>query len=264
MTSILNAAAVVSSIGLIFGVLLGFASKIFAVEQDEKLPLILETLPGANCGGCGFAGCSQFAENVLAGNAKPNGCPVGGAEVAKAVAAILGVEAEVFEKKAAFVVCSGSEGVAEVKYLYEGNLDCLSASKLAGGQKACGYSCLGYGTCVHACKFGAISIKDNLAVVDTHKCTACGACVEACPRNVITIICKTDKYIVKCQNKDKAADLKLKCAAGCIGCKICEKNCPAGAVTVNNFLASIDKDKCTECGLCAEKCPKKIIRAAVI
>ena len=264
MYNILIAGAIIAVIGLIFGALLGVASKIFAVEQDEKLPLILEVLPGANCGGCGYAGCSQFAGSVISGEAEVGGCPVGGADAARGIATIMGVVMDTFEKKVAFVRCAGSEGIAEVKYSYEGNMDCYSASKIAGGQKACQYSCLGYGTCLSSCSFGAISIKDNLAYIDFDRCKGCGQCVESCPKNVISIVSKKDKYIVKCQNKDKANELKFKCSTGCIGCKICEKSCSVGAVTVDNFLATIDKDKCISCGLCAEKCPKKIIRKVTV
>ena len=264
MNTVLIAGGVVSAVGLIFGILLGVAAKIFAVEQDEKLPLILEVLPGANCGGCGFAGCSQFAGAVISGEAAAGGCPVGGVDAARGVAKIMGITLDNFEKKVAFVRCAGSEGVAEVKYSYEGNMDCYSASKMAGGEKACQYSCIGYGTCISACNFGAISIKDDLAVIDFERCTGCGQCVSACPKNVISIISKQDKYIVKCQNQDKANVIKFKCTAGCIGCKICEKVCPVSAVHVDNFLATIDKDLCISCGQCAEKCPKKIIRKVTV
>ena len=264
MQDIMTASIIVSAAGLLFGALLGIVSKIFAVEHDEKFPLILEVLPGANCGGCGFAGCSQFASAVISGEANTGGCPVGGADTARGISKIMGVFMDSFEKKVAFIRCAGSEGIAEVKYSYEGNMDCYSASKIAGGQKACQYSCLGYGTCLSVCRFGAISIKSNLAVIDFEKCTGCGQCVNACPKNVISIISKKDKYIVKCQNKDKANVLKFKCSTGCIGCKLCEKSCPVSAVKVDNFLATIDKELCISCGQCAEKCPRKIIRKVTV
>lgn len=251
--------------GLIFGALLGIAGKIFFVKQDEKLPLVTEALPGANCGGCGFAGCSQCAAAILEGKAKPNVCPVGGAETAKAISKILGVEAETFVKKAAFVRCEGCSDVAETKFQYDGILDCFSASKMIGGGfKACSNGCLGFGSCVQACNFGAISIKNGLAVVDFEKCTACGRCVSVCPKNLITIISPSDQYVVKCRNTDKGNIVKDECKAGCIGCKLCEKNCPEGAVTVDNFLATIDSEKCVGCGICQEKCPKKIIKKVTL
>ena len=260
MENIIYATVVISAMGLIFGLLLGIASKVFKVEQDEKIPLIMEVLPGANCGGCGFAGCSQFADAVIKGEAKPNGCTVGGAGTAAGISKILGVETEKFEKKVAFVQCAGCDGIAQYKYTYDGKVDCVSASKLMGGQKACTYGCLGFGTCVNACKFGAISIVKGLATVDIERCTGCGACTAACPKSLIKIISKEDKYVVKCQNKEKGAIVRGECSTGCLGCKMCEKNCPADAVKVDNFLASIDKEKCLGCGVCAEKCPKQIIK----
>ncbi len=260
MENIIYAVIVISAMGLIFGLLLGIAAKIFKVEKDEKIPLILEVLPGANCGGCGYAGCSQFAEALITGEASPSGCAVGGANCAAAVSKILGVEADGFEKKFAFVRCAGCDDAAKTRFTYDGTNDCVAASKLLGGQKACNYGCLGFGTCIGACKFGAISIVDGLAVIDIDKCTGCGACTKVCPKGLITVISKKDKYVVKCRNKEKGAVVRNECTAGCIGCKICEKNCPKEAVSVSDFLAVINSEKCVGCGICAEKCPKKIIK----
>ena len=260
MENIIYATVVIGVMGLVFGLLLGIASKVFKVEQDEKIPLIMEVLPGANCGGCGFAGCSQFAEAVIKGEAKPNGCTVGGAVTAAGISKIMGIQAEAFEKKFAFVQCAGCDGVANRKFTYDGTMDCVSAARLMGGQKACVYGCLGFGSCMEACKFGAIKIVDGLATVDIEKCTGCGACASACPKSLIKIISKDDKYVVKCQNNEKGAVVRNECSAGCLGCKLCEKNCPVEAVKVENFLSSIDKEKCIGCGTCAEKCPKKIIK----
>lgn len=260
MENIIYATIVISIMGLIFGLLLGIASKIFKIEQDEKIPLITEVLPGANCGGCGFAGCSQFADAVIRGEAKPNGCSVGGSSVAESISKIMGIESEGFEKEFAFVQCLGCNENAVKKYAYDGITDCVSASKLLGGDKACVYGCLGYGSCAEVCKFGAISVKDGIAVVNTEKCTGCGACVAVCPKSLIKIISPKDKYVVKCKNQEKGSVVKNECQVGCIGCKICEKSCPVEAVKVESFLASIDSNKCIGCGVCAEKCPKKIIK----
>ncbi len=265
MTNILNATIAISAMGLIFGALLGLAAKLFHVEQDEKLPLITEALPGANCGGCGYAGCSQCAAAILSGEAKANACPVGGKTTADAISKILGVSAEGFEKKVAFVRCEGCVDVAETKFQYDGILNCESAARMiGGGYKACSNGCLGLGSCVRVCNFGAISIKNGIAVVDFHKCTACGQCVKACPKQLITIISENDKYVVKCRNTDKGALVKSECKAGCIGCSLCEKNCPNEAVKVDHYLATIDPEKCVGCGICLEKCPKKIIKKVTL
>ena len=248
------------ALGLVLGALLALASKIFAVEKDEKAEAIAEVLPGANCGSCGFAGCSAYASAISKDGARINACSPGGQNVADAIATILGVESEAVEEKVAVIRCQGTKDVATDKYDYTGIEDCGVIATLQGaGQKACDYGCLGFGSCVKACDRGAISIENGIAVVDTDKCGGCGECVAVCPKKLIEVVPKKTKYIVKCQSCDKGAQMKEKCSVGCIGCKICEKNCEAGAITVVNNHAVIDYSKCTACGICAEKCPKKII-----
>ena len=260
MNEILFPALAMGGVGLVLGLLLAVASKIFAVEVDEKAVAITEVLPGANCGSCGFAGCSAYAAAIASGNAKPNCCSPGGQAVADKIADILGVAAEAVEEKCAVVCCDGKDEVATQKYEYFGETDCVCASKVqGGGAKDCTYGCLGLGTCAKVCSHGAISIVDGIAQVDYDKCGGCGECAAACPKNVIKIVPKKQKYVVKCASCDKGAAMKGKCSLGCIGCKICEKNCPTGAITVENNLASIDYEKCINCGLCMEKCPRKII-----
>lgn len=257
---ILIPALVIGAIGLVLGALLAVASKIFAVEKDEKAEAITEVLPGANCGGCGFAGCGAYAEAISKGEAKISCCSPGGQAVSDSIAEIMGVSAEAVEEKVAVVLCKGSDENAENKYNYEGLEDCVAVSRLqGGGDKECSYGCMGHGSCAKVCSRNAISMVNGIAVVDREKCGGCGECAEICPKKVIRIVPKNSVYVVKCVSCDKGAAMKTKCSVGCIGCKICEKNCPTGAISVENNHAVIDYDKCIGCGICAQKCPKKII-----
>ncbi len=252
------------ALGLVLGALLAIASKIFAVEKDEVAEAITEVLPGANCGSCGFAGCSAYANAISKDGAKINACSPGGQNVADAIAGILGVESAQVEEKIAVVRCNGTHDVATDKFEYTGIKDCGAVAALQGaGQKSCDYGCLGFGSCVKVCCRGAISIVDGIAVIDIDKCGGCGECVAVCPKHLIEVVPKTTKYVVKCQSCDKGAQMKEKCSVGCIGCKICEKNCEAGAITIENNHAVIDYSKCTGCGVCAQKCPKKIIKPVI-
>lgn len=261
-TTIIFSVVLLAVLGILIGILLGVAGKFFAVETDERVVQVRECLPGNNCGGCGFPGCDGLAEAIVAGTAEVNGCPVGGAPVASKIAGILGVEAGEAVRRVAYVKCAGTCDLASNKYNYIGEQDCRSAVMVPGrGDKACAYGCLGLGSCVAACQFDAISIKDGIAVVDKEKCVACGKCVETCPNNVISLVPYESAYAVQCNSKDKGKDVMGVCKAGCIGCGLCVKQCEFGAVTVENNIAVIDAEKCQGCGKCAEKCPKKIIHA---
>ena len=246
-------------LGLIMGILLAVASKVFAVKKNEKAEKILECLPGANCGGCGYAGCSAFAEAVAEGKAKVTQCSVGGAEVAGKIAEIMGVEAGPVIRMRAQVMCSGTNEYARKKYVYEGVSDCTAASKIGGGNKLCANGCIGLGTCVIACPFGAISVDNGVAAVDYQKCKGCGICVSACPKSIIKLIPYDSKHWVGCMSIDDGKSTRKVCDVGCISCKICEKNCPENAITVDNFVASIDYSKCSGCDICVSKCPRHII-----
>ncbi|MBU5590547.1 RnfABCDGE type electron transport complex subunit B [Clostridium sp. MSJ-4] len=260
VTGIIYAMLSLGAIGMIFGVLLGYASKKFEVKVDERVPVVREALPGANCGGCGFAGCDAYAKAVVEEGADINSCTVGGSSVAKAIGEILGVESKETEKKIAFVRCGGDCEKSKDKYIYEGIVDCIEASKLPGqGPKGCESGCLGLGTCIGVCKFDAISIVDGIAVINESKCTNCGACMNICPKGLIVSVPAKNKIRVRCNSKDLGKKVRENCGIGCIGCKICEKNCPSEAVFVNSNLASIDYEKCTQCRICYEKCPTKAI-----
>lgn len=259
INSILFPVLSIGGMGILFGFGLGFAAIKFRVEQDPKIPKVRECLPGANCGGCGYAGCDAYAAAVVEGKAKTNGCPVGGAAVAEKVSEIMGVEAEVGERMAAFVKCSGNCDKAAAKYDYFGIQDCKMENALAGGRKSCSYGCLGDGNCAKVCNFGAISIVNGVAVIDKDKCTACGQCVAACPKNIIELVPYKSRVRVACNSNDMPKAVKTNCAVGCMGCKICERNCEHDAVHITNFLAKVDYEKCVECGVCIEKCPTKAI-----
>ena len=164
------------------------------------------------------------------------------------------------ERKVAFVKCAGTCENASNVYEYYGIKDCTMANLMQdGGQKGCSYGCLGFGSCVKACPFDAIHVENGIAVVDKEACKACGKCIEACPKKLIELIPYKQKTFVQCSSHDKGKALMSVCTVGCIGCKLCERSCEAGAITVLNGLAHIDADKCTNCGVCAEKCPRKII-----
>lgn len=257
---IVTATLIVGGVGLFIGLFLGIAAIKFKVEVDEKEEAILGVLPGNNCGGCGFAGCSGLAAAIAKGEAPVNACPVGGEPVGAQVAEIMGVQAEEGLKQVAFVKCQGTCDKTTMDYEYHGVEDCRMLSFVPnGGPKSCNYGCLGFGSCVKACPFDAIHIVDGIARVDKEACKACGKCIEACPKQLIELVPYQAKHAVACSSKDKGPVVMKACESGCIGCGLCAKVCPAGAITVENFLAHINQEKCTGCGACKEKCPKKAI-----
>ena len=260
ITAIIIATVVVSAVGLFIGLFLGIAGIKFAVEVDEKEEAVLGVLPGNNCGGCGYPGCSGLAAAIAKGEAPVNACPVGGEPVGKQIAEIMGVEAGEATRMVAFVKCQGDCEKAKVDYEYTGVEDCAMLSFVPnGGPKSCNYGCLGYGSCVKACPFDAIHVVNGIAVVDKEACKACGKCVAACPKNLIELIPYDAKYVVACSSKEKGPVTMKECSVGCIGCTLCAKNCPNDAVKIENFLSTIDQEKCEGCGICMEKCPKKTI-----
>ncbi|MDR0999339.1 MAG: RnfABCDGE type electron transport complex subunit B [Clostridiales bacterium] len=262
MTGVLYALLVLGGMGLLFGLGLSVAAIKLKVETDPRLPLLREALPGANCGGCGFAGCDAFAEALLTGKASPSGCPVGGATSAQAIGQILGVPVTIAGRQNAFVRCGGCESKSLFRYDYQGLSDCKAAMQLAGGgSKACVYGCLGVGSCKAACQFGAIEMIDGIAVVNREKCAACTMCVRACPKQLIAMVPYNNTVHVACVSGDPGREARKICKAGCIKCKLCEKACQFDAVHVKDNGAIIDYAKCTQCGECVKKCPSKCITA---
>ena len=268
---IVIAIAVLGGLGLAFGLVLGLASKAFHVEEDPRLEQLNEALPGANCGGCGYAGCGGYAAAVLKGEAPIGKCASGGNEAAEKMAAIMGVKAEKVTRKVAMVRCSGYRQVDQdgkptgmkMKGVYEGIEDCLAASKVGGrGPTICKFGCLGFGNCVKQCKYGAISIVDGVAKVDFEKCVGCMSCAAACPRNLIVPMEYGRDVLIACSSHAKGSVTIRGCTTGCIGCGSCVKICPKGAISIDRNLAVIDYSKCDACGLCATVCPKHMISDA--
>ena len=258
MEKILYAIGVLSVLGAVFGGILAVASRVFAVEVDERLPKLVEALPGANCGGCGFAGCQAYAQAVLEGKASLGLCAAGGGEAAKKMAEIMGLEAQDVERKVAMVKCRGQNHRPKGKY--EGLADCRAAMFVTGnGPSACPNGCLGFGTCMSVCKFGAIYLTGGVARIDAEKCTGCMQCVEVCPRKVIIPVTYHSDIVIACSNLDRGAYTRKVCDLGCVGCRLCEKQCDHDAIHVVNNLARINYDKCVSCGRCAAICPRGII-----
>lgn len=250
---------VLGAIAFLFGLLLALAAKKFAVQKDPRIDQIVEHLAGANCGGCGFSGCAAYAKAVVEEGAEVGRCPVISSDANGKIAAIMGVEIKESVRMRAQVLCSGNYQTANYKYLYRGLADCHSVSRLGNGPKECSYGCIGLGSCVNACPFDAIQLKDGAAIVSYDQCRACGMCVSACPQNLIELVPFESRYWVACKSKDKGSVVRAHCQVGCIGCGICAKNCPNQAITFVDNIAHIDYTLCDHCGLCAEKCPRKII-----
>ncbi len=244
--------------GLAFGAGLAIAAKKFAVEVDPRVTQVEDVLPSANCGACGYPGCSGFAKAVVEGEAPITGCIPGGPECASQIADILGKEAGATVKMVAVCTCGGGENAA-LAYDYDGIKDCRAATNVAGGPKACPFGCLGLGSCAEACPFDAIKMEEGLPVVDFEKCTACGVCVNVCPRDLMQLVPDKKKVHVGCESTWKGKDVKSVCKVGCIGCMMCVKNCPASAIDFENNLAKINYDKCINCGVCVAKCPTNAI-----
>ncbi|MBQ7160191.1 MAG: RnfABCDGE type electron transport complex subunit B [Clostridia bacterium] len=258
-TDIIWAVVWFAVIGGALGLMLAFAGKVFAVKRDEKAVKIQELLPGANCGGCGYAGCAALAEAIAKGEAKPDACNAASRENTTEIGKIMGIDTSGAKKMRAQVMCSGTHDLALKKYVYDGDGDCIAAARLGGGDKLCPFGCIGLGTCAAVCKFDAIVVKNGVAAVDYEKCVGCGACVNACPKHIIRLVPFDCRHWVGCMSQDKGPLVRKYCDVGCIGCHLCEKNCESGAIKVNGFLAEIDYEKCTGCDKCVTVCPRHII-----
>ncbi len=265
MSTLLYTVITLSAVGVVAAVILYYVVQLFKVEEDPRIDEVEKMLPGANCGGCGFAGCRGFAGALVAeDDISELYCPVGGGAVMTPIAAYLGKAAAEKMAQTATVKCGGCSSKRPKNNVYDGAKSCAIASSLYVGESGCAAGCLGLGDCVVSCKFGAIVINEEtgLAQIDAEKCTACGACVKACPRALIELRKRWPKdraIYVACSSKEKGAAVMKACKAGCIGCGKCVKECEFGAIEVKNNLAYIDPLKCKLCRKCVAVCPTKAI-----
>ena len=269
MDFILPAVIALGVIAFVAAAILYVCSKKFAVKEDPRIALVAEILPQANCGGCGFPGCSGMADALVkgadVGSIEGLTCPVGGAECMRKIADVLGMSVAASEPKVAVVRCGGTCAMRPKTIIYDGLRTCTAMNSTGSGETACGYGCLGGGDCERVCNFNAIHVNSEtgIAEVDAAKCTSCGACVKACPRHIIELrnIGKRERRVyVACMNKDKGAVAKKTCSATCIGCGKCQKVCKFDAIKVENNLSYIDYEKCKACGLCVRECPTGAIK----
>jgi len=249
------------AIGAAAAIILYFVAQKFKVFEDPRIDQVEDALPAANCGGCGFAGCRNFAETLVKKD-QWDGlfCPVGGNETMARAASILGKEAIEQAPKVAVVRCNGTPEFRPRLNIYNGAPTCAIIHSLYMGEAGCPHGCLGEGDCVVVCDFDAIRMdpETGLPVVDDEKCTACGACVKACPRYIIELRKKNKKdrkIFVSCINEEKGAVAKKNCSVACIGCSKCFKVCAYEAITMENNLAFIDSEKCKLCRKCMPECP---------
>lgn len=250
-----------SLLGGLLAVVLYLIAQKFKVQEDPRIDQVLEALPGANCGGCGYAGCRAFAESYVNNPEMTDFfCPVGGNDVMKNVAMVLGREVKEQVPRLAVLRCNGSCDVRPRLNVYDGSMSCAVAADLYGGETGCSYGCLGLGDCVTACTFDAIHMNPQtyLPEISEDTCTSCGACVKACPRNILELRPKGPKnrrIYIACASKDKGAVTRKVCTVGCIGCQKCVKECPFEAISFADNLAYIDPSKCRLCRKCTAVCP---------
>lgn len=260
MSSILVAALAVGCVGLVLGLVVGLVVLFFSVQSDPRIEKISEILPGANCGGCGFAGCCDFARAIVEKGADPTSCAACGQEEVKRIGEILGKVLEAKEKRVAVVYCSGTLDVAPRSASYNGINDCRAAANLGGGGKGCRFGCIGLASCARACPFGAVEMRNGLAVVHPEICTGCGKCVEVCPRKLIHLVPASSRAHIYCNSLEKPTEKRKHCKVACIGCKKCVKAAPEKFNATGFLVRAVEGE--IEADLLEKiNCPAKVLKS---
>lgn len=260
MNSILTAVLIITLVGFLSGLLLAIAARFLHVFEDPRIEKVTSLLPGANCGGCGYAGCADYAKAMVEKNAPTNLCRPCQAEAARKIAALMGSDTKATEKMVALVKCNGGDVRSRRASLYNGLAECVSADMVTGSGKVCRYGCLGYGNCTRICPVNAISMNEqHLAVVDPDKCISCGLCVKACPRNLIRLVPASHTTHILCSNRDRGILTRKACDVGCIACQKCVKACDGKGIHMEGNLAVVDYTTPLSPDLC-QVCPQKTIQ----
>ncbi|NLT10898.1 MAG: RnfABCDGE type electron transport complex subunit B [Clostridiaceae bacterium] len=257
--NILVPTLIMLGISSVLGVLILVVSHFFSITHNEKREALLDALPGANCGGCGFAGCDAYASYLLKPGSDTSLCSVGGLACATEIASILGTEVKSREPKVAVVHCQGTRDQTQPRFEYLGTQSCHAAHGLLGGFGSCTYGCLGFGDCIAACAFGAMHLDNGIVHIDRMECTGCGQCVKVCPKALITLIPTRSTVEVRCRNEWPGAQTRKNCHIGCIGCGKCVRVCPSSAITLKGSLAIINQELCIHCDACVNSCPTNAI-----
>ncbi|ADC90958.1 RnfABCDGE type electron transport complex subunit B [Mageeibacillus indolicus] len=263
---VLLAVILVAALGILLGLGIAVASYFLAVKEDPKAAELVEILPGANCGACGFSGCAGYAAALASGKEVNCGlCAPGGAKVAKLVAACMGTAAGSVKPECAQVLCQGNCNNMNKAFDYAGIQTCAAMSLVSHGPGACDFGCLGLGDCAAACPFDAIRVIDNLAVIRSDMCKGCKKCVSVCPQKIIKMFPREEKKAtVYCNNQDKGPTARKACKTACIACGACVRSCPQKAIEIVDNHAVIDITKCTGCMTCVNKCPTSAILPQLI